>query len=607
MELNQKISILPQQPGVYIYKNEKGKILYIGKAKILKNRVRSYFQKNHPDAKVRALVSQINDIEYIICNSEKEALILEYNLIKKHRPPYNIQLKDTGYPYIKITNETFPRIIIIRKIRSDGARYLGPFTSTRPLKATLKLLNKLFPSRQCKKLEQRKRPCLNYQIKKCPGVCAGLMSNEDYIKNIESALSFLTGHREQLAKKLEKEMYKASDELNFEKAAILRDQIDLLRNITRRRQVVDTSLERDYIAITRDGDDACAVVIQLRDGKILGKESFILEQTQTSILSKILKTFLQEYYMHTDFIPVSIDLQELPEDANLLEEWLRERRGKKITFHYPQKGERLKLLQMALNNAQLKLEEEKIAKEEAEARTTKAVKELQEELKLPILPRRIIAFDISNLSDTNKVASLVTFVNGIPRKKDYRRFRIKTVIGQDDFACMAEVVTRHFTRLLEKNMKLPDLILIDGGKGQLHSAKIVLDRLNIKNQMIIGLAKRLEEIYLIDKKEPIILKRNSKALLLLQKIRDEAHRFAIAYHRKLRKKTLLKSELEDITGIGRTRSLLLLKAFGSVAKIKEATFEELTQVKGFSEKYAHIVYDYFHPPDSLTCILELQE
>jgi len=613
--LEEKLRNLPDQPGVYIMKDEMGEIIYIGKAVSLKNRVRQYFQssRNH-SPKVRAMVARIKDFEYILTDSELEALILECNLIKKHRPRYNVLLKDDKhYPYIEITTEEdYPRILITRKIKKDKNRYYGPFTNPRAVRETIGLIKKIFPIRSCNKnldnIKKGDRPCLYYHINQCQGPCMGDVDKKDYQNMIKEVCKFLDGKYEDLLYELKKKMEEAAEKLQFEKAALFRDKIAAVEQIMEKQKVLSTDMaDQDVIAVGQRDENSIVQIFFIRSGKLIGTEQFVMDHVKDSDVSDILGSFIKQFYLTAFYIPKEIILQESFDELPIIERWLSDKKGSRVYIRVPQKGEKRRLVEMAIKNASEALANyEQKAKREND-RTLGAVEELAKYIKLECPPMRIEAFDISNIQGTDSVASMVVFEGGKPSLSDYRRFKIKGVEGPNDFASMAEVIERRFKRGISERNKLesegkdlnagkfskfPDLILIDGGKGQLNEALKVLDSLGLGYIPAIGLAKKYEEVYVRDQAEPIIIPRNSNALHLLQRIRDEAHRFAITYHRSLRNMNRVHSVLEDIPLIGPKRRAALFKHFGSIEAIRKASLEELMQVEGMNRQAAENIQQY---------------
>lgn len=573
---------LPKKPGVYIMRDANDEIIYIGKAKNLINRVRSYFREKLDRPKTQILMSHFDSLEYIVTNSEKEALILEATLIKKHRPRYNVQLKDDKrYPYVKITNEKYPRLIITRNITKNGI-YYGPFTDVTSVKKTVKFLKSLFKIRTCRNMDG---PCLNSQIDLCYAPCSGEISKEEYDEIINKIDLFFQGKYSVIVKNLKKEMAEAAENEQFEKAAVLRDQITSIEEIMEKQFVdlVDDDLDQDVIAIAPNDNEVVVIIMPIRNGKIVGRDDFLMSGSQYESNSEILFAFIQQYYGFNRHIPKQILLNEPIDDTELLEEWLSDLRGNKVYIKVPMKGVKLRLVNMAQKNA-------KIIKHQKKAMENSLI-ELKKYLKLDKLPRIIEGYDISNISGKFAVGSKVSFKDAKPNKKKYKRFKIETP-GPNDFAMMKELLTRRL-KMIDTDEE-PDLIVIDGGKGQLGMACEVLDELNLAHIPIIGLAKEFEEIYIPNSKRPIIIPKNNKALHLLQQVRDESHRFAITYHRKLRSDNISESSLDDIPGIGKKRKINILKEFGTMDKVKNASVEELAKIKGMNEKVATNVYEYYH-------------
>src|SRR6056297_1603735 len=596
--IEEQISQIPDQPGVYLMKDSSGDIIYVGKARSLKKRVRSYFRKGNQSYKTTIMVDHIKDFDYIVTDTEMESYILEANLIKKYQPKFNIRLKDDKtYPFIKVTTyEDFPRIKKTRVIKNDGSKYFGPFADVNAIYKTINILKDLFKLRSCNydfSVEnQLKRPCLNYYIDKCTAPCVGKISKEDYNKLIDQVIMFLSGRQKDLITKIEDEMKKAAKEQNFERAARYRDAIKAVKEISRQQKVMsEDNLDRDIIAITEDGS-YCVQLLLVKNGKLIGQEHFILEGTRGEDEREVMSSFLQQYYEQAPQLPDEILINTEINNREILADRLKQLKGKQVKMKIPQKGNKKRLIEMALKNAKQNLKKESIKKKYEEKRTVKAVEKLADYLELDELPSHIEGFDISNIQGTDPVASLVVFKNGRPSKSDYRRFKIRQKEGPDDFAMMKEVVHRRYRRLLEEDRKLPDLILIDGGKGQLNAALTVLEELGLADMQIIGLAKREEEVFVPNREKPIIIPKNSAALHLLQRVRDEAHRFAVNYHRKLRSRRITHSMLERIPGIGPKKKKALLQHFGSLAKIRLADRSELKEVEGISDKLAEVISDY---------------
>ena len=602
MDLTDKIANLPQKPGIYQYKDSAGKIIYVGKAIKLRNRVRSYFNKlKHHDAKTRALVNKIEDVEVIVTDSEAEALILEDTLIKKHKPRYNINLKDDkSYPYVKVTNEPYPRIFQTRNVIRDGSKYFGPFTKVGDMHRVLELIHKLFRLRTCKLnitaetiLEKKHKVCLEYHIKKCDGPCEGLISQEDYNKNIDYAKSILSGKTRDLEHYLRKKMEQLSEEMKFEEAAQVRDQLGAIRQFVSRQKVVTADLvDRDVFGIYREDNTACSLVFTVREGKLIGRKHFIIKKADDLTDEEIVQRTLDTWYSEQEFVPKEIFLPTEPEDIETLSTILAKKRKASVSIKIPKIGEKRHLVDLAENNAQYILKEYLLAIAKREQSVPHAVQALQRDLRLKRLPRIIECFDNSHLQGTELVSSMVCFEDGKPKKSEYRKFKNQTVNKNDDFAAMSEAVERRYSRLINEKQRLPDLIVIDGGKGQLSSAVSVLKELGILDKVaIVGLAKRLEEVFFPGNSEAVLLPRTSSSLRLIQQLRDEAHRFAITYHRQLRSKRTFKTELTEIPGIGAKTAQKLLIDMGSVEAISKSTVAQLKV--HICEKQAKAIHKYF--------------
>ena len=593
----EKLKLLPDSPGVYIMKDDHGKIIYVGKAIVLKNRVRQYFQssRNHTP-KVRAMVSHIADFETIMTANEVESLILEANLIKKHRPRYNIRLKDDkSYPYVKVTvQEEFPRVFITRRVLRDGARYFGPYTNVTALRDSLKLLRRLFPLRTCRTMPER--PCLEYHIKRCLAPCVGKVEAEDYRAMIRAVLLFLEGRTDDVERELEQRMNAAAEAYHFETAARLRDQLNAVRTAAERQNIVTGAGDQDAVGMARSTAGVCVQIFFIRSGKMIGREHFLLRGSEEESDADILRAFLEQYYNQATFVPREVLLPCAIDAAAqaTIEAWLAARKGGgKVALLTPQRGTKHDIVQMATGNAAKFLADEETRRSLLDEQTLGAVEELGRYLGLKHPPRRMECFDISHNQGQETVASMVVFEDGAPKKSDYRRFKIRSTEGKpDDFLSMREVTTRRYVGLPEE--ELPDLIIIDGGKGQLSSAlEIIRHAAGHKDVPVVGLAKQFELVFTEGNSEPVELPRHSQALYLIQRIRDEAHRFAITFHRKLRGKRNLVSVLDHIVGIGPKRRQSLRTHFGSLEKIKEASVEELAAAPGMNRTSAEAVRHFF--------------
>jgi excinuclease ABC subunit C len=599
-ELQNKLSNLPSKPGVYQFLNDKGKIIYVGKANNLRSRVKSYFHSKNPNAKTEALVSKISDLELVVTDSEVEALVLENNLIKENKPRYNVNLKDDkSFPFIKVTNEPYPRIFSTRRVERDGSKYYGPYTSVKSMKAALRMINQIFKIRSCKfdindqSIAKKKfKVCLDYHIKKCDGPCEGLVSEKDYNEMVDEVVKVIRGRTDDLIKDLDKKMKSASENMNFEKAAEIRDKIDQLRIISSKQKVVSNDFEdRDVISVAFEDKDSACSVFNIRGGKLVGKKQLRLTLSGSEELEEIYNSATKFYYSDHVEIPKEILFEVEPSEKELLEEWLNQRSEKKVKIFVPQRGELKALVLMCKQNANLQLKEIQLQKMKKEGNVPYGLAALQRDLRLKELPRKIECFDISNIQGSDSVASMVVFVDGKPKKSEYKKFIIKEVEGPDDFASMQEVIRRRYTRLLENKEPLPELIMVDGGKGQLSSAVEILDSLGIKQYNIIGLAKRLEEVFFPENSESETIPKTSSGLKLLQQIRNEAHRFAITFHRLRRSKRTITTELTEIKGIGKTTAHQLLSELGSVEKIKNTDTVTLSKIIGI--KKAQLVRGHF--------------
>ncbi|HAS04799.1 MAG TPA: excinuclease ABC subunit C [Dehalococcoidia bacterium] len=603
--LVEKVERLPENPGVYIMRDREGTIIYVGKAVNLKNRVRSYFNNSQEQSfKITHMVPRISDIDYFITASEEEALILELNLIKRHKPYYNIRLKDDKtFPYLKIsTNEEYPRVQITRRLEDDGARYFGPFSSAYSVRQTLKIIKDIFPFRSCSKDLNKKitRPCLEYYIHKCPAPCINAVSKEDYAESIKKLILFLEGKQEKVVLQLENNMKQAVSKLEYEKAAVLRDRIKAVKEVINwQKLAVTVKGEQDVIAFAQEKDTAYAQIFFIRGGKIIGREGFTMQGAQSESPIQVMTEFVKQFYSSAAYIPSLILLQYPILDKTVIESWLSNKRGSTVHTQSPSRGNKRQLVDMVYVNAKRGLEELKIKLISSQNNIDTAMNELQQVLETPVLPLRIEGYDISNIQGKEAVGSMVVFEKGRPKTSHYRRFRIKTLQQPNDFAMMQEVIKRRFGRY-NKNKQdtadtwkiIPDLMLIDGGKGQLSSVMEILKDTGIESLTVIGLAKENEEIFTPGVSEPIRLPKSSPALQLLQRVRDEAHRFAVGYHHNLHKKKTFSSSLDCVPGIGPARKKALLKQFGSVAGIKSANIEELLSVKGINPPLAQKIKEY---------------
>ena len=605
-QLEQKLKDLPHKSGVYIMYNSARQILYIGKARDLFKRVHQYFgNKANRTVKVIKLVEKIDDLDYIITANEVEALVLENNLIKKHKPPYNILLKDDkSYPFIKIdVKKPFPRVEVVRKLKNDGAKYFGPYMQGISTQEILGLINSAFCVRTCKmdliKVPQNHRPCLNYHIKRCYAPCAGLISREEYDGVMKEIISFLQGNDKKIAEILTSKMKEASEREEYELALAYKQKLQVLEKLVRRQVgALPKDFDMDVFAVAANGFNTVAAVIFVRGGKIVGSDKQVVEGVSLDEGSA-LSNFIMRFYDVTGYIASEIVLASDTDDADVMQEYLSEKAGKKINVICPQQGVRRQLADMAVSNAQDYLEKSVSVMERKENMTMGGVIQLAEYLALPKMPVRMECYDISHISGTNKVASMVVFVNGQPERSHYRKFKIETVAGNDDFACLQETLKRRLRDMKDRSQDVsfssrPDLIIIDGGKGQLSSVMEVVEGEDTSGINFISLAKREEEVFLPGQSAPVILPRDSYALKLLQRIRDEAHRFAITFHRSLRKKSQTQSALLGIEGVGKTRVKLLFDAFRTLDNIKNASVTELSAVKGIDARTARNVYDAFH-------------
>ncbi len=611
--IEEELKKLPARPGVYLMHDEKDEIIYVGKAVSLKNRVRQYFQTSrNKGIKIEQMVTHIRRFEYIVTDSELEALVLECNLIKEHRPKYNTMLMDDKtYPFIKVTvQEPFPRIMMVRKQAKDKARYFGPFTSSQAVKDIIELVRKLYFLRTCNRNLPRdigkERPCLNYHIKQCKAPCQGYVSQEEYRRAIDEVVKFLSGHYDGILKELEEKMMEASEKMEFEKAIEYRELIASVHKISEKQKITDAGKigeDRDVLAVAREGEDAIVQVFFIRGGRLIGRDHFYLRVDPDESKASIMGSFIKQFYAGTPYIPRELMVQYELEEQSLLEEWLTGRRGHKVTFTVPKKGDKEKLVELAERNAGMVLAKDKERLIREAARTTGAVRELEKIIGISGV-RRMEAFDISNTNGFNSVGSMVVYEDGKPKRSDYRKFKIKGVQGADDYASMREVLTRRFSHGLKEKEQgkdfdsftlFPDLILMDGGKGQVHIAEEVLNELRI-HIPVCGMVKddrhRTRGLFYQNQELPIDTA--SEAFKLITRIQDEAHRFAIEFHRKLRTQGQVHSILDDIPGVGPKRRKDLMKHFQNLEAIKNADLEELKKLPSMNEKSARDVYNFFH-------------
>lgn len=610
-DIQEELKKLPGRPGVYIMHDEKDNIIYVGKAISLKNRVRQYFQSSrNKGVKIEQMVTHIRRFEYIVTDSELEALVLECNLIKEHRPKYNTMLMDDKtYPFIKVTtNEPFPRVILSRKMLKDKAKYFGPYTSAQAVRDTIDLIHKLYHVRSCNRNLPRdtgkERPCLNYHIKQCDAPCQGYISQEEYGKSINEVIRFLNGHYDSILSELEKKMNEASEALEFERAIEYRELLNSVKKVAQKQKITDSSGEdRDVLAVASGEEDAVVQVFFIRGGRLIGRDHFYLRISKGESKGSILDSFIKQYYAGTPYIPGELMLQEDVEERELLETWLTAKRGQKVTLRIPKKGTKEKLVELAAENARLVLTKDKERLKREEGRTIGAVKEIASLLGLDEITR-MEAYDISNTNGFESVGSMVVYERGRPKRNDYRKFKIKGIKGADDYGSMREVLTRRFTHGLKERREnkelgkftvFPDLILMDGGKGQVNVALQVLDELHL-NIPVCGMVKddyhRTRGLYYHNEEIPI--DKSSEAFRLITRIQDEAHRFAIEYHRQLRSKGQVHSILDDIDGIGQARRKALMRSYSSLDAIREASVEELAKIPSMNEKAAESVYNFFH-------------
>ena len=609
--IQEELKKLPGKPGVYLMHDEKDAIIYVGKAISLKNRVRQYFQSSrNKGAKIEQMVTHISRFEYIVTDSELEALVLECNLIKEHRPKYNTMLMDDkSYPFIKVTvNEPFPRVMLARQMKKDKAKYFGPYTSAGAVKDTIELIRKLYHIRSCNRSLPKdigkERPCLNYHIHQCQAPCQGYISQEEYRKSIDEVVRFLNGHYDLVLKELEEKMMAASDSLEFEKAIEYRELLTSVQKVAQKQKITDTAGDdRDIIAMASEGEDAVVQVFFIRSGRLIGRDHFYLKSAENDTEGEILSSFIKQFYAGTPYIPAELMLPEEIEDLDIIEEWLTARRERRVHLRIPKKGTKEKLVELAQKNAQMVLKNDRERLKREEGRTIGAVKELEKILGLKGIIR-MEAYDISNTNGFDSVGSMVVYEHGKPKRNDYRKFKIKTVQGPDDYASMNEVLTRRFGHGLREQQEesetggfqiFPDLIMMDGGRGQVNIALEVLEKLHL-HIPVCGMVKddnhRTRGLYFNNTELPI--DRNSECFRLITRIQDEAHRFAITFHRQLRSKGQVHSVLDDIPGVGPARRKDLMRCFENIDAIRNATVEELKELPSMNEKSAQEVYKFFH-------------
>ena len=597
--MTEQLKRLPASPGVYLMRDAEGNILYVGKAADLRQRVRSYFgARQKLSTKLQRLVSRVNDLDFFVTGSEQEALILELNLIKRYRPRYNVRLKDDkAFPYLKIDfNEDWPGVHITRRLEENGGRYFGPFASAKSVRQTLKVIKGIFPFRSCSKsiTGSDLRPCLEYHIHHCLGPCISAVSRQEYAEVLKQVVLFLEGKQEIVVQELETKMKKAAQALDFEKAALLRDQIQAVERVVEGQRIATTVRgEQDVIAFAHEKDQAYVQVFFVRGGKLIGRESFVLQGTRSEQPHQIMSSFIKQFYDSAPYIPPLLLLQYPVEDMAVIKGWLQSKRGNGVHIQVPRRGNKKQLVDIVAENAHQGLEQLKIKQLASHTALTAALAEVKRELRLPHVPVRMEGYDISNIQGVAAVGSMVVFENGKPKPSHYRRFRIKTVSGADDYAMLQEVLSRRFKRSLKGGTSapdtwavMPDLILIDGGKGQLNAARSVMHEMGAESVPIASLAKENEEIFVPQKKEAIVLPGSSHGLQLLQRLRDEAHRFALGYYQKVHQKETFASPFDTIPGIGPKRKHALLKHFGSVQAIQKASVDELAATKGMSRSLA---------------------
>jgi excinuclease ABC subunit C len=611
--LAEALRTMPDRAGVYLFKDAREKLLYVGKAESLRDRVRSYFQAGDPHSpKIRQVVAQAVTVEYILTESPIQALIWENDLVRKEQPRYNTKLRDDKhYPYIRIdVQNPWPLARVSRRMERDGARYFGPFPHATSVRQTLDTLSRLFPHILCNRVITGNDPraCLYYHIKRCPAPCIGAIDNDGYREIVDGMVRFLDGKDRAVLQELRREMEEAAENLQFERAADLRDRLRAAEKVIEQERVGYTTLiDQDIIGLAREGGQACIQVFFIRGGRLARRDPFLMQDAEGETDRAVLNSFVKQFYSQASELPQELVLPDELEEADSIREWLRQVKGRRVEVSVPQRGEKRRMVELATNNARETLEQQKAELMADLSKSNEAAMQLQEHLNLPNLPRRIECYDISHIQGTNQVASMVVFEDGKPKRSDYKRFKIKTVAGNDDFASMQEVLRRRFKRALTGQLRqdgeegtwqeseddsqvpwayIPDLVIVDGGKGQLSAAVEVMNELELSEIPIVGLAKQQEEIFLKDRPDSVLLPRGSQALFLVQRVRDEAHRFAVTYHRKLRGKSGVRSQLDDVSGVGPARKRALIRQFGSVKGIRRASVDELAAVPGMTRKTA---------------------
>jgi excinuclease ABC subunit C len=590
------LDLIPDRPGVYIFRNRSGRVIYVGKAVSLPNRLRSYFQPRGLIERIRRMTEEAARLEYIVTDTEAEALVLECNLIKEYLPKYNIDLKDDkSYPYIRVTAEEFPRVMMTRTLVRDGSRYFGPYPNVGAVKETLDFLRKIFLFRSCpdRKLVPRSRTCLNGQIKQCLGPCVGNVTGEEYKEMIEQLVLFLEGRTHEVERRLSQQMKDASERLDFEEAARIRNQLEAVKKLHEQQRVARASgPDQDVLAVGSYLDEVCVIILRNRGGNVVAKEHYFLTGAEEMPPGEVLSSFIKRYYQGGREIPATILVSSPAEDADLLAAWLGEMKGSKVEIRFPQRGQGRELVGMAKENAALIAEQRCRRSLRSQEKGMALTLALQDALELKRSPRKLECIDISHLGGEETVASLVCFIDGQPDKNHYRRYRIKTPTAGDDYRAMREVVTRRFKNADQNN--LPDLLVLDGGKGQLNSALDALQQMELPQPDLVSLAEDEEEIYLPGRSDPLILSRSNPGLHLLQQARDEAHRFALSYQKTLRQRKLKASILRQVPGIGKKRQTALLRHFGSLSRVRKASVDELAAVPGMNRKAAEALYQFLH-------------